>query len=111
MRLRGRYRERGVAFTKLAEPYPRALCECLAAAVMRDLRITSLPRRKLDITRCARCLGGRIGEAINQDLTILEPEMCGWLTSHSLNLPQWPCGNAFGKVFADGLADLFLALW
>ena len=62
--LRGRDQVSGVNFTKLAEPYPRRLCELLAQALAQDARwITEF--RPLDLIRCAKCAGARFGEAKN----------------------------------------------
>eukprot|EP00435_Cladocopium_sp_Y103_P020927 s3291_g5.t1 len=62
--LRGHCKEKGISFTKLAEPYPRGICECLAWAVLADSGL--LPeRRKIDVNLCARSLARRIGEASN----------------------------------------------
>lgn len=62
VQLRGRCPERKANFTKLAEPYPRGVCEVLAAATAIDCNL-SKGRRKLDINSCAKCVGFRIGEA------------------------------------------------
>jgi hypothetical protein len=62
--LRGRCKEKGLSFTKLAEPYPRGVCECLAWATLVDCGV--LPeRRKVDVSSCARSFSRRIGEAAN----------------------------------------------
>ena len=62
--LRGKVPGSGINFTKLAESYPRALCEILATAMGQDCGL--LPgRRKLSADGCARCCGKRIGEAQN----------------------------------------------
>lgn len=62
--LRGRCKEKGLSFTKLAEPYPRGVCECLAWATLVDCGL--LPeRRKVDVSSCARSFSRRIGEAAN----------------------------------------------
>lgn len=62
--LRGRCKEKGLSFTKLAEPYPRGVCECLAWATLVDCGL--LPeRRKVDVSSCARSFSRRIGEATN----------------------------------------------
>lgn len=62
--LRGRCKEKGLSYTKLAEPYPRGVCECLAWATLVDCGL--LPeRRKIDVSSCARSFSRRIGEAAN----------------------------------------------
>ena len=48
--------------TKLAEPYPRGLCNMLAGAIARDAGFLG-ERRKLDVNLCARQSSCRIGEA------------------------------------------------
>lgn len=58
LQLRGKCPRTGMNFTKLAEPYPRGVCEALATAMLIDSR-----RRALDINRCARHVGQVIGEA------------------------------------------------
>ena len=60
--LRGRCQKRKVLWTKLAEPYPRRLCNLLAAAVVQDAGLQGEYRR-LDIARCAKAGRCRIGEA------------------------------------------------
>ena len=64
LQLRGRCREKGINYTRLAEPYPRALCSFLAAAVLIDTKLIEV-KRKLDVGLCAKCARGRIGEAAN----------------------------------------------
>ena len=64
VQLRGHCKKRGKLFTKLAEPYPRKLCELVSQALVSAAGW--LPeRRKLDVVECARCLCSRIGEAAN----------------------------------------------
>ena len=61
VRLRGRCKEKKIAYTKLAEAYPRRLCAFLAIRMLQNLSL--LPRtRKLDIATCAKC-NKRVGEA------------------------------------------------
>ena len=61
--LRGRDEARKVSWTKRAEPYPRRVCVLLAQTIVQDCGI--LPGfRKLDIVRCAKCVGARFGEAL-----------------------------------------------
>ena len=62
--LRGRCKQRGISYTKLAEPYPRRLCWFLATAFAIDCKYLG-ERRKLDIESCAKACGARIGEATN----------------------------------------------
>ena len=62
--LRGRDRATGVSWTKLAEPYPRKLALLLGNASAQDAGWLG-DFRPLDLARCARCTGQRIGEAQN----------------------------------------------
>eukprot|EP00438_Fugacium_kawagutii_P031952 Skav201893 [mRNA] locus=scaffold550:821951:826546:+ [translate_table: standard] len=62
--LRGRCKSKGVSYTKLAEPYPRGVCNILAVGTL--MAAGFLPqRKKLDVNACARDCCRRIGEAIN----------------------------------------------
>ena len=60
--LRGRDPSSGVSWTKLAEPYPKRLCNMLAAACASDVGWLG-EHRDLDLNRCAKFTGARIGEA------------------------------------------------
>eukprot|EP00435_Cladocopium_sp_Y103_P065292 s216_g27.t1 len=62
--LRGRCKHMKMNMTKLVEPYPRGLCNLLAAAVARDAGFLG-ERRKLDVNLCAKQTSQRIGEAGN----------------------------------------------
>ena len=62
--LRGRCKQRKMNMTKLAEPYPRGLCNLLAAAIARDAGFLG-ERRRLDVGLCAKQTNCRIGEASN----------------------------------------------
>lgn len=64
VKLRGRCKKRKVAFTKLAEPYPRGVCRLLALGLLVDSGKLG-KCRKLDAAACARCASRRIGEASN----------------------------------------------
>ena len=86
--LRGRCAAKKQNMTKLAEAYPRRLCNFLAAAFAADCGYLG-ERRKLDVANCAKVSGcsGRIGEAANpgprarrqpregalEDFSLLEP--------------------------------------
>ena len=62
VRLSGYSRAHRKQWTKVAEPYPRALNRLLAWYMINP----NLPghlRRRLDVAACARCHGARIGEA------------------------------------------------
>ena len=65
LRLRGRCREKGVNFTRLAEPYPRPLCYALAYAIGVDCKYFPELKKKLNIWNCARGEHARLGEAKN----------------------------------------------
>ena len=62
VRLRGYSQQHRTSWTKVAEPYPRALCKFLAAATAESLKPQSR-RMHLDPAACARCSTSRIGEA------------------------------------------------
>ena len=62
--LRGRCKEKGVNFTKLAESYPRKLCSILAGAMAIDCGLLPL-RRAISVADCVRDNNKRIGEAGN----------------------------------------------
>ena len=62
--LRGRCKEKGVNFTKLAESYPRKLCSILAGAMAIDCGLQPL-RRAINVADCVRDNNKRIGEAGN----------------------------------------------
>lgn len=65
LRLRGRCKEKGVNFTRLAEPYPRPLCFGIAYAIGVDAKFFPGLKQKLDISSCARGTHARLGEAKN----------------------------------------------
>ena len=60
--LRGRDKTTGVSWTKLSEAYPRRFSALLASASASDAGWLG-ERRSLDVARCAKCTGARIGEA------------------------------------------------
>ena len=59
--LRGMHPEKKVAWTSLAQVYPRGLCKMVAAAALKDCGWS----RRLDIGGCAKVSSSRIGEAQN----------------------------------------------
>lgn len=65
LRLRGRCKEKGVNFTRLAEPYPRPLCFGIAYAIGVDAKFFPGLKQKPDISSCARGTHARLGEAKN----------------------------------------------
>ena len=87
VRLRGRCRERGVNYTQLAEPYPRALCHAIATAIGIDCRYLGGLRKKLDISSCARGGHARIGEAANPGPRVSRGPRGGDLTDVELLEP------------------------
>ena len=108
--LRGRCKEKGMNFTKLAEPYPRGVSDMLAIAVMVDSGRFPWSRR-LNIAGCAKSSGLRIGEAENPgprrrnirtsginlaEVSLLEP------ATIALRGRIW-------KVFSDWVEDSFCA--
>ena len=64
IRLRGKCKETGQNFTKLAESYPRSLCEVIAAAFAHDLGLGNRTR-KISVSDCVFSKGKRIGEALH----------------------------------------------
>ena len=62
--LRGRCPRNGITWTLMAESFPKKLCQLLAAAVAQDEGYYD-GFRKLDIGRCAKVGGLRVGEAAN----------------------------------------------
>lgn len=64
VQLRGRCKEAKMNFTKMAESYPRPLCDVLACAMVRDAGFDPR-RRRVNLADIAKAGGGRIGEAGN----------------------------------------------
>ena len=100
--LRGRCREAGMNYTKLAESYPRPLCDLLACAMSKDCGWQPL-RRRVSVSDVARCKGARIGEAQNpgprvqrsqrsgtlHDVELLEPETVRMRARFWATFNQW----------------------
>lgn len=61
--LRGRSLAHQQSWTKVAQVYPRLLCNHLANALAKRGGLLGSRRVRLDINGCARCSGQRIGEA------------------------------------------------
>ena len=76
VQLRGYSRRHGVSWTKAAEAYPHSLCSFLARAIYESLKPIER-RRTLDPAACARCSGGRIGEAQNPGPRMPRPRASG----------------------------------
>ena len=56
VQLRSHCRRRGVLYTKLAEPYPRKLCELLSLAILSSADLIP-DRRKLNVASCSLSWG------------------------------------------------------
>ena len=63
--LRGRSLTYQLSWTRVAQVYPRRLCEDLATALACRGGLVRGSKTKLAISACAKCLGDRIGEASN----------------------------------------------
>lgn len=113
--LRGRCKEKGVNYTKLAEPYPRGVSDMLAIAVITDSGRFSW-KRKLNISGCAKAGLMRIGEAKNPgprrvqrrnpgiflgDISILEPATVALRSRIWSVFSDW-CDTTFDDGFLDG---------
>ncbi len=113
VRLRGKCKERGVNYTQLAEPYPRPLCQAIAAAIGVDCGFLGGLRKKLDIASCARGTHARIGEASNPgprnargprtgdltDVELLEPATIAMRARVWTSFVNWVEENVGGGVF------------
>ena len=87
VKLRGRSKEHGMNFTKLAESYPRRLCALLAAGMAWDCGLQT-GRRYVSVSDCVFSKHKRVGEAKNpgprrrqvaregaiDDIQLLEPQ-------------------------------------
>ena len=87
VKLRGRSKEHGMNFTKLAESYPRRLCAVLAASMALDCGLQT-GRRHVSVSDCVFSEHKRVGEAKNpgprqrkaaregaiDDIQLLEPQ-------------------------------------
>ena len=60
--LRGKSKQHSVCWTKLAQVYPRVLCQRLGSALASAAGLQPL-RRRLSLGGCAKCSSSRIGEA------------------------------------------------
>lgn len=114
--LRGRAKGQKASWTKLAEPYPRALCSVLAHASCSDLGLYNGP-----VTLCCRCSHKRIGEAKNpgprkkstrpkdpldlDNVELIRPETV------AIGLRQWENFKAWAidLIGAAGFDNLWLA--
>ena len=72
--LRGRSSAHGVCWTKVAQTYPKRLCQDLAGAMGYKMNLTE-KQPKLAISSCARCAHSRIGEAENPGPRVMRQRM------------------------------------
>ena len=112
--LRGRCKEKGVNFTKLAESYPRKLCSILAGAMAIDCGLLPL-RRAISVADCVRDDNKRIGEAGNpgprraqtkvrevdlDDVQLLEPQTIAMRSKLWKTFIEW-VANSLGHTDID----------
>ena len=113
VQLRGRCKQKKVNYTRLAEPYPRALCSVLAAAMLIDSKQIAA-RRPLDVGLCAKCSRGRIGEAANPGprprrtdrapgslaaVSLLEPGTVDLRSRCMQEFKEWVCNHLGRSAF------------
>ena len=129
IRLRGRCVERGINWTQVAEPYPRALCSCIATSIGIDCGFFLGERRRLDVSACAKGTHARIGEASHpgprrapqprsaalEEVELLEPATLAIRAKVWENFVDWVDTHA-GKGFfpwvlgqPDVLVDLLIS--
>ena len=87
VQLRGRSKQHGVNFTKLAESYPRRLCSVLAGAMAIDCGFAD-GRRHLSVADCVFSEHRRIGEAKNPGPRRSKTERDGHIDDIELLEPQ-----------------------
>ena len=87
VRLRGRSKEHGMNFTKLAEAYPRRLCAVLAGAMAIDCGFAD-ERRHISVADCVFSEHRRIGEAKNPGPRKRKTERDGHIDDIELLEPQ-----------------------
>ena len=64
LRLTGRSKEHGCSWTRVAQKYPRGLCQRIAVALgIKAGFLPRTPQTKMNIANCARCGSLRVGEA------------------------------------------------
>ena len=96
-----------MSWTLLAERYPKRLCALLAAAVTQDCG-QHVDKRKLDIARCAKVGGLRVGEAANPGPRRAQPRTPACLSEVELIEPRTAAvrdkhWTAFIKHLQEGL--------
>ena len=105
IKLRGRCKEKGCNYTQLAEPYPRKLCQLLAAAFAIDCGFWT-GHRPLDVAGRARLSALQAGEAKNPGpRRAAPPRPQGGLEDVQLLEPVTVAlRNKLWKVFVDWFA-------
>ena len=98
LKLRGKCKESGMNYTKLAESYPRSLCEIIAAAFARDLNLGA-KTRKISVSDCVFSKGKRIGEALHPGPRRPRQPREGTLDDFELLEPQTIALR--GRIWAD----------
>ena len=103
VQLRGRCKSAGMNFTKLAESYPRSLCDFLACAVASDCKWQTKHQR-VSPAVMAKALHCRIGEAKNPGPRIRREPRAGSLLDVQLLEPQTILlRSKIWKLFTDWL--------
>ena len=87
VQLRGRSKQHGVNYTKLAESYPRKLCSVLAGAMAIDCGFVA-GRRQISASDCVFADHKRIGEAKNPGPRVSRRERTGQIDDIELLEPQ-----------------------
>lgn len=116
--LRGRCKEAGMNWTKVAESYPRQLCEVLACAMARDCGLVG-NKRPVNVAAIAKITNSRIGEAANpgprggfrirekslDEFQLLEPQTIELRSKLWMRFRQW-----VEEQFGCGSLEGFLAV-
>ena len=116
--LRGRCKEAGVNWTKVAESYPRRLCDLLACAMARDCNLIA-SKRPVNVAAVAKISNCRVGEASNpgprggyrvrekslDDFQLLEPQTIVLRSKIWERYRQW-----VDEHFGAGSLEQFLAV-
>ncbi len=124
--LRGRSKEHGMNFTKLAESYPRRLCAVLAAGMAWDCGLQS-GRRHVSVSDCVFSNRKRVGEAKNpgprrnqvtregaiDDIQLLEPQTVRMRAKLWTAFSKWVDDN-IGEGALDNMLEapyVLVKLW
>ena len=124
--LRGRSKEHGMNFTKLAESYPRRLCAVLAAGMAWDCGLQS-GRRHVSVSDCVFSNHKRVGEAKNpgprrnqvtregaiDDIQLLEPQTVRMRAKLWTAFSKWVDDN-IGEGALDNMLEapyVLVKLW